>query len=117
MQAVEQILDELLGFEGARSALLAGPDGLVIHSRGETAVDAETLAAITPGLIHQSREAGEAMGAGGVRQGVFEFEQGLLVLLSLGGEGFLAIAVRAGSNIGRLLYRLERERGRLRELV
>jgi predicted regulator of Ras-like GTPase activity (Roadblock/LC7/MglB family) len=114
---VGQVLDELLRFSGVRSALLAAREGLVIRMRGETAVDGETLAAIVPTLIRDSVEAAEAMSGGGFRQCLFEFEDGLLVLSSVDGDSFLAVAVRGGANVGELLYTLERERGRLRELV
>jgi predicted regulator of Ras-like GTPase activity (Roadblock/LC7/MglB family) len=117
VDSVGQILDELLSFSDVRSALLAAREGLVIQMRGETAVDGETLAAIVPNLINDSVEAAEAMGGGGFRQGVFEFEDGLLVLTSVDGDHFLAVAVRGGANIGELLYALERERGRLKELA
>jgi predicted regulator of Ras-like GTPase activity (Roadblock/LC7/MglB family) len=117
VDTVGQVLDELLAFSGVRSALLAAREGLVIQMRGETAVDGETLAAVAPTMIKDSVEAAEAMEGGGFRQGVFEFERGLLVLTSVNGDTFLAVAVREGANIGRLLYTLERERGRLNELV
>jgi predicted regulator of Ras-like GTPase activity (Roadblock/LC7/MglB family) len=114
---VGQVLDELLRFSGVRGALLAAREGLVIQMRGETAVDGETLAAIVPTLIKDSVEAAEAMEGGGFRQCVVEYERGLLVLTSVNGDTFLAVAVRAGANIGQLLYTLERERSRLGELV
>ena len=117
MSSVGQVLDGLLRFTGVRSALLAGREGLVIQMRGETDVDGEVLAAIVPGLIGHSAEVAEAMEGGAFRQCVFEFEQGLLVVAAVDGEGFLAVAVRSGANIGRLLYALERERERLKELV
>ncbi len=117
MHSVGQVLDGLLSFPGVRSALLAGREGLVIDMRGETAVDGETLAAVVSSLITGSLEAAEAMGGGGFRQCIFEFERGLLILSSVDGESFLAVAVRGGVNVGRLLYALERERGRLQELV
>ena len=117
MDSVGQILDEILSFSGVRSALLAAREGLVIQMRGETAVDGETLAAVVPTLINDSVEAAEAMEGGAFRQGVFEFDHGLLVLTSVDGDTFLAVAVRAGANIGELLFTLERERNRLKELA
>ncbi|MFN2431826.1 MAG: roadblock/LC7 domain-containing protein [Gemmatimonadota bacterium] len=117
MESVGLILDELLRFSGVRSALLAGREGLVIQMRGEREVDGETLAAIVPGVIASSVEAADAMEAGGFRQGVFEFESGLLVLSAVDAENFLAVAVRSGENVGELLFTLERERTRLKELV
>lgn len=117
MNPVDQVLEGLLLFEGVRSALLASREGLVIQMRGETDVDGETLAAIVPALISGSVEAAEGIGGGGFRQCVVEFDQGLLVLSAVDQENFLAVAVRGGANVGRLLYNLERERGRLKELV
>jgi predicted regulator of Ras-like GTPase activity (Roadblock/LC7/MglB family) len=117
MHAVGEVLDELLRFAGVRSALLADREGLVITKRGETAVDGDTLAAIMPTLIGSSVEAAEAMSGGGFRQCVVEFDQGMLVLSAIDSENFLAVAVRAGTNVGKLLYTLEQERGRLRDLV
>ena len=117
MDSLSRVLEELLRFPGVRSALLATREGLVIGSRGETQVDAETLAAIVPSLITGSVEAAEAMEAGGFRQCVFEFESGLLVLSYVNHESFLAVALRSGANVGRLLFTLERERDRLKELV
>lgn len=117
MESVGRVLDELLRFPGVRSALLAGREGLVIQMRGERAVDGETLAAIVPGLIASAVEAAQAMEGGSFRQGVFEFESGLLVLSAVDSDSFLAVAVRSGENVGELLFTLERERGRLKELV
>lgn len=117
MDSVGRILDELMSFSGVRSVLLAAREGLVIQKRGETGVDGDTLAAIVPTLINDSVEAAEAMRGGSFRQGVFEFDQGLLVLASVDGDSFLAVAVRGGADIGALLYTLERERGRLKELA
>ena len=117
MHAVGQVLDELLRFPGVRSALLAGREGLVIQMRGETAVDGETLAALVPPLIAGSLEAARAMGGGDFRQAVFEFDGGLLVLRTVDGDAFLAVAVVAGANVGRLLHTLERDRGRLTGLA
>ncbi|MBA2564049.1 MAG: roadblock/LC7 domain-containing protein [Gemmatimonadetes bacterium] len=116
MQSVDEALQELLGFPGVRSALLAGREGLVIRMRGETAVDGETLAAIVPALIRGSVEAGQAMEAGSFRLCVFEFASGLLVLSSVGEDGILAVAVRGDANIGGLLHALDRKRGRLDDL-
>ena len=120
MQPLEQLLDELLSFPDVRTAVLAGREGLVIRLRGERDVDAEALAALVPGLVSTSVEAAAAMEAGGFRRFVAEFEGGLLVLAALGSDGdeaaegeeaaYVAVAVRGGANVGRLLWRLEQER-------
>lgn len=121
MTPPDSLLDELLGFPGVRTAVLAGREGLVIRLRGARDVDAEALAALVPGLVSTAAEAASAMAAGGFRRLVAEFDGGLLVLAALaaggpaeagGGEeaAYVALAVHGGANVGQLLWRLERER-------
>lgn len=120
MTPLDSLLDELLGFSGVRTVVLADSEGLVIRLRGEGDVDAEALAALVPGLVSTAVEAAAAMDAGGFRRLVAEFDDGLLVLAALAAAGagavegeeaaYVALAVRGGANVGRLLWRLEQVR-------
>ena len=90
---LDRVLDDLTRrVEVLRHVVVLSYDGLVTaHSEGIGTPEAERLAAVASGLHSLARGAGEHVGAGGVRQTMIQFEEGLLVVTTAGDGGALAV--------------------------
>jgi predicted regulator of Ras-like GTPase activity (Roadblock/LC7/MglB family) len=108
-------LDELLrGFtrvRGVRAALVVGRDGLVLQSAtapGAEDTDVEALGATASSGLVPAQEIGGETGRGRLLQGIYEYEEGVVVVEPVGQAAVLVVVTSAAGNLG--LLRLQARR-------
>lgn len=102
-------LDELLnGFtrvRGVSAALVVGQDGLVLQSAtapGADEVDADVLGAVASSGLVPAQEIGGETGRGRLLQGIYEYENGVVVIEPIGQTAILVVVTSAAANLGLL---------------
>jgi predicted regulator of Ras-like GTPase activity (Roadblock/LC7/MglB family) len=105
---LDWLLDDLTRrVDAVRHALVLSSDGLVTaHSEGIEGPDAEHLAAVASGLHSLARGTGKHFGAGGARQTMIEFEEGVLFVTTAGDGSALAVLARAEADMGQIAYEM-----------
>ena len=117
MTSLESTLSELFGHEGVERLVLLGRDGLVVHQIGGEPREQEAVAAAVPAMAAACEMLGSAARAGQFLTSVLEFDDGVMIVLALSRELFLAVQVRSGAGFAPLLLELRRNRNRLIELL
>jgi len=117
MALLQDVVHAVARRPGVEAVVLASPDGLTIEHLSPPATDADAIAALTATLAQQARDLGRAAGRGRFVTAVLEFNGGMVVLAELGVEGILVVQVRAGTDIGQLLFDLDRHRPAVTELL
>lgn len=117
MSELERTLSELRAHEGVEHVLVLGRDGLLIQHLGDGSLDADTVAAMAPGIATSADAIAEAAGRGSFSTAVLELEQGVAIVLALSADLLLALLLRANVGFAPLLHALRHDRARLAELV
>lgn len=118
MTQLDQALSRLMDHPGVEHLLLLGQDGLLVRrlDRAE-GIDAETVAAMAPGVVGACTSFAQAAGRGTFATAVLALEDAVAIVTSLPPELLLAVILRSGVGFGPLLQELGRERTRLSSLV
>lgn len=116
MAGLREVVRALLERPGVEAVAVVSGDGLTIDHAAKGAFDADTIAALVPGIIQNARRLGSTAERGELGTGVFEFAGGLAVLSALGPESLLLVMVAAGANVGELLHDLRTHRPALQQL-
>ena len=116
MAGLREVVRALLDRPGVEAVAVVSGDGLTIDHAARGSFDAETVAALVPGIVQNARRLGATAERGEMGLGVLEFDRGLAVLSSLGPESLLLVLVAAGANIGELLHDLRTHRSALQQL-
>lgn len=118
MAALDEALARLQQHEGLEHLLLLGEDGLLIrHLPGPQPLDADTVAALVPGVAAACEQLGRAADRGRFATAVLEYGTGIAVVVSLSSELLLALLLRADVPFGTLLRDVRRERAQLASLL
>ncbi len=123
MAGLHDVVEAVSQRPGVEAVVLVSPDGLPIdHASGGGGaagggIDAEAIAALTATLAQHTEDVGRNANRGPFRTGVLEFGHGLMVLAEVGDEGLLVVVVKAGTDIGQLLFDLHRHRPAVAELL
>ncbi len=96
---------------------MLGRDGLLIDGRTAPDLDAEHLAAITPGIAAAAEAVGQAAGRGALVTSIIEFERGMAIVSSLSTDAMLLVLVHPSANVGSLLFDLRRHRANIASIV
>ena len=96
---------------------MLGRDGLLIDGRTAPDLDAEHLAAITPGVATAAEAVGLEAGRGSLVTSVIEFEHGMAIVSSLSTDAMLLVLVHPSADVGSLLYDLRRHRANIASIV
>jgi predicted regulator of Ras-like GTPase activity (Roadblock/LC7/MglB family) len=116
MAGLREVVRALLERPGVEAVAVVSGDGLVIDHAAKGAFDAETVAALVPGIMQNARRLGDTAARGPLGTGVLEFDGGLAVLSGLGPDSILLVLAGAGANIGDLLFDLRTHRPALQQL-
>lgn len=118
MSALDQALARLQAHDGVEHLLLLGRDGLLIRHLGVgSAADAETVAAMVPGLVSAGAQLGRAAGQGDLATAVLEFAGGVAIVVALSRDLLIALTLRPGIGFAPLLREVRGERDRLASLL
>ena len=116
MPGIRDVVQALLRRPGVEAVVVVGRDGLPIDSSGG-GVDADSVAALLPGMLRGAAELGAAGGRGAFASGVLEFGGGLAVVSALNAEASLVVLVRPATNVGALLFDIQRHRSAISGLL
>lgn len=117
MPTIHDVVRALSGRAGVDAVIILGRDGLVIDSHAGNGIDSEDVSALIPSMVTASSRLGDAAGRGEFHTGVIEFASGMLLVASITPETLLAILVAPDTNIGSLLYEIERHRSAIASLL
>jgi predicted regulator of Ras-like GTPase activity (Roadblock/LC7/MglB family) len=117
MSEINTILRRLQSHEGVEQVLLIGRDGLLVHQSGSSEIDAETVAALVPGLAAGCTAVAEAAACGRCRTTVMEWDEGVAILASVSDDLLLLVLVRPGVGFAPLLRAVREQQSELAMLV
>ncbi len=117
MPTIRDVVQTLSKRDGVDAVILLSRDGLIIDAQCADGVDADGLAALVPGVVDACNRLGTAAERGGFGTGIIEFEHGMALVAELTAESLLAMVFRPESNIGELLYELQRHRSAIAGLL
>lgn len=116
MAGLREVVRALLDRPGVVAVAVVSGDGLTIDHAARGDFDAETVAALVPAILQNSRRLGSTALRGELGFGVLEFDGGLAVFSALGPESILLVMVDVGTNVGELLHDLRTHRPALQQL-
>ena len=98
----QAILSQFVAIEGVQWAVLADREGFLLASDG--AVDPEIAGALSSCLAESSEGLGRELGRGALQSLILEYEQGMIVLYSVGTSALLAIGLSEAAVLGKVRY-------------
>lgn len=116
MPTIRDVVAALAGREGVQAVVVLGRDGLPIDAKAD-GMDADGVAAMIPSVIAACNRLGKTAERGDFATGVVEFGNGSLVIAQLTPDALLAMATRPQTNIGSLLFELQKHRGAIAGLL
>ena len=117
MPTIRDVVQTLSGRDGVEAVILLSRDGLTIDAHASDSLDSDGLAAVEPAVVAACNRLGTSAGRGGFSTGVVEFEDGMALVAELTADAMLAMVFRPGTNIGSLLYELQRHRSAIAGLL
>jgi predicted regulator of Ras-like GTPase activity (Roadblock/LC7/MglB family) len=101
---MKDLLDKFRAIRGVDVAAVVGVDGLVIESAARPGVDVDAIAAIASNGLLLADALGRQIERGGARQTIVEYDEGVLLLESLGDEGMMLVLSHDPNDLGRIRY-------------
>jgi CheY-like chemotaxis protein/predicted regulator of Ras-like GTPase activity (Roadblock/LC7/MglB family) len=98
------VLRQFAAIEGVQWAVLADREGFLLDASAEGAVNTEVAGALSACLAESSAGLGRELGRGSLHGMILEYEQGIVVLYSVGASALLAIALREPAVLGKVRY-------------
>jgi len=117
MPSIRDVVQVLSRRDGVDAVIVLGRDGLTIDAAAGNGLDPDGLAALVPSVAAACNRLGSAAARGEFSAGVVEYSQGIAIFSVVTPDALLAVFVRAGTNVGSLLYELKRHRSAIAELL
>ncbi len=117
MPTIRDLVGELRRREGVEAVVLLGRDGLLIDSQSAPQLDAESVAALVPGIVSAADEFGAQSGRGALVTGILEYRDGLAIVSVLTDDAMLLVLVQQTAQLGPLLFELRRNHAHIASLI
>ncbi|MEP7344274.1 MAG: roadblock/LC7 domain-containing protein [Gemmatimonadaceae bacterium] len=117
MPTIRELVSAIAQREGVEAAIVLGHDGLLIDGSTTGDLDAELLAALTPGIVAAAGEFAAVSKRGAFVSAIIELDRGIALLSSLTADALLLVLVHPSANVGSLLYEVRSHRGHIASLV
>ena len=117
MPSLRDLVGVLRQREGVEAAVVLGRDGLLIDSDVQSAIDAESMAALVPQIVAAGDEFGASDGRGPLQTAILEYGHGIAVVCVLNADAILLVLAQPTANLGQLLFELRRNRANIAALV
>lgn len=117
MATIRDVVEALCRRPGVDAVVVVGRDGLPIDSRTRNGVDAENVAALVPSVVNGLAQLGLEGGRGEFATGVLEYRGGMAVVAILHADALLVLLVQPGTNLGPMLFDLQRHRAAIAGLL
>ncbi len=105
MADLDELLTSFTKVRGVTAALVVGQDGLVLQSAtaaGAEESDVDVLGAMASSGLLPAQEIGAETGRGRLMQGIYEYEQGVVVIEPIANSAILVVVTSAAANLGLL---------------
>ena len=117
MPTIRDLVGALREREDVEAAVVLGRDGLLIDSRSDPQVDAESVAALVPSIVSAADELGRASRGGALTTAILEYPAGIALACTLSHDAILLVLARQSVNVGKLLFDLRRNREQIAAIV
>ena len=114
---MKEVLDNFRAIRGVDMAAVVGADGLVIESVARPGLDVDAIAAVASHGLMLAEAMGRQIERGGALQTIVEYEEGVLLLESLGEEGMMLVVSRDPTDLGRIRYAAKQHKADLAEAL
>jgi len=109
MANLKSLLNDLVKVEGINAAVVVGRDGFVIEGIStDGKLDIETVGAVISTGLGSSEMMGKELSVGALTQSMIEFDQGVLVMGTLGNDSLLCLVCQPGSNLGNVRLQMKK---------
>lgn len=109
MPGLKSQLNDLVKVEGINAAVVVGRDGFVIEGiASDAGLDIEAVGAVISTGIGSSEVMGRELNVGALNQSMVEFDNGVLVMATLGRDALLCLVCGLGSNLGNVRLQLKK---------
>jgi len=110
---LRRILEEILFLEKISAIAVIGRDGFVVEIVHRHPVDADALGSFASSTMQFFEQATIPMNRGPVKQMVFEYDDGAIILTPASSDEVIAVISETCSATGRVLFVIERNRDRV----
>ena len=111
-------LGDLAGVEGIRSAAIVSMDGFVIESvASRNDVDTEAVGAVVSTALGSTQVMGGELRVGKLTQLMVEYDDGVVVVTSLGNRAALAVVASMGANLGNVRFQVKKRVAELERML
>jgi DNA-binding response OmpR family regulator/predicted regulator of Ras-like GTPase activity (Roadblock/LC7/MglB family) len=109
MSSAKEILQELVGVSGVKTAVVVGRDGFVIDGVSNGGhMETETVGAVISAGIGSSEVMGRELNVGMMNQGMMEYSNGLIMMSLIGNDAILAVVADTQANLGYVRLQIKR---------
>ncbi len=98
------ILRQFAAMDGVQWAVLADREGFLLEASSEGVVEPEVAGALSACLAESSDGLGRELGRGALHGIILEYEQGMVVLYTVGAAALLAIGLGEPAVLGKVRY-------------
>ena len=109
MASLKNQLSELVKVDGINAAVIVGRDGFVIEGiTHDSSLDVEAVGAVISTGLGSSEVMGRELNVGKLSQSMLEFDNGVLVMGTLGTDALLCLVCAMGANLGNIRLQLKK---------
>ncbi len=109
MANLKSQLSDLVKVEGINAAVVVGRDGFVIEGiSNDGKLDVETVGAVISTGLGSSEVMGKELGVGALSQSLIEFDNGVLVMGTIGKDALLCLVCSTGANLGNVRLQMKK---------
>lgn len=117
MPTIRDVVQALSQRDGLDAVIVLGRDGLTIDSSAKDGIDADGLAALVPPVVAACDRLGSSAARGEFATGLVEYGSGMVLISAISADAILAIIIQPDTNVGSLLYELNRHRSAIAGLL
>lgn len=109
MASLKELLNDMLTVDGIGTAVVVGRDGFVIEGvTSAGGMDIEAVGAVVSTGIGASEMMGRELAVGGMKQGLVEFDNGVIEMCFVGTDAVLAVVANLNANLGNVRYQVKK---------
>lgn len=109
MANLKSQLNDFVKVDGINAAVVVGRDGFVIEGIStDGKLDIETVGAVISTGLGSSEVMGRELNVGALTQSMIEFDNGVLVMGTLGKDSLLCLVCQTGANLGNVRLQMRK---------
>jgi predicted regulator of Ras-like GTPase activity (Roadblock/LC7/MglB family) len=114
---IDSILAEFTAIDGVRLACLVGRNGFLLASQPEGNKSCkEAVSAIAASGLASTESMGEELARTSLQTGLFEYQDGVMILSPVGEDNFLMLVAEDGANLGWLRLVIRKNTSRIEKI-